>query len=335
MQAATLINLQGICKTYPKGIIALKSINLKITEREIVGIVGANGSGKSTLLKVIAGTLEVEQGSSEIFQLNAQKNTEKLKKLISYVNQDRALDPEMTGKEMLCYFSALYGLSGKIAEQRQKKLIDTFELDEFITRRVKTYSGGQAQRLHLAIGVIHQPKLLLLDEPTSALDPAGKSFFWDFIQSYQQQGNSIIIVSHELEPVRQFCTRVLLIDKGRLIANDTADNIIHSYAKAVLYIKTTSKLKQNDNIKHSMQQLFASADIQFKGQTVRLEIEQTKDFNQSSVLATILKLFQEYQLAVAECRWEEPSLENAYFNLTGFNISAPVAKNNKKKRKAR
>jgi len=335
MQTPTIVNLKGISKTYPKGVVALKSIDLSIAEQEIVGIVGANGSGKSTLLKIIAGSLKTEQGDSELFQLNPKKNTEQIKKQISYINQDRALDPEMTGQELLSYFSALYGLTGRVAKQRHSELIETFEMHEFIKRTVKTYSGGQAQRLHLAIGIIHHPKLLLLDEPTSALDPNGKNFLWHFIQSYQQQGNSIIVISHELEPIRQYCSRILLMDKGSLIANDTADNIIKSHANPVLHIKTATKLKQADNLKHSLQQHFPTAEIQFKAQLARLEIPQSEDFDQSSILASVLQVFQQLQYAVAECRWEEAGLENAYFKMTGSNISAPAKNNNKKRRKAR
>lgn len=334
MHASTIVNLRGISKTYPKGVVALKSIDLSIAEQEIVGIVGANGSGKSTLLKVIAGSLKTEQGESKLFQLNQKKNAEQIKKQISYINQDRALDPEMTGQELLSYFSALYGLSGKMAKQRQNELIDTFELNEFIARPVKTYSGGQAQRLHLAIGIIHHPKLILLDEPTSALDPNGKSFLWQFIQSYQQQGNCIIVISHELEAIRQYCSRILLMDKGKLIANDSADNIIKCHAKPVLHIKTAAKLKQPDNLKHCLQQHFSGVEIQFKGQTAKLEIQQNDNFDQSAILSEVLQIFQQ-QHAVTECRWEEAGLENAYFKLTGGNISAPAKNNNKKRRKAR
>lgn len=333
MQLATVVNLKGICKTYSKSVVALKSIDLSIAEKEIVAIVGANGSGKSTLLKVIAGTLKTEQGSSELFQLNVKKNAEQVKKQIGYISQDRALDPEMTGQELLSYFSALYGLTRHVAKQRHSELIEIFELYDFINRRVNTYSGGQAQRLHLAIGIIHQPKLLLLDEPAGALDPSGKSFIWHFIQSYQQQGNSTIVISHELEPVRQYCSRILLMDKGRLIANDSADNIINNYAKPVLHIKTATKLKHADSLKHSLQQHFPAAEIQFIGQTAQLEMERTDDFDQSNILATVLQTFQQHQYAIAECRWEEPGLENAYFKLTGAKITAPAKKNNKKKRK--
>jgi ABC-2 type transport system ATP-binding protein len=331
-----IVELQNIKKTYPKGVVALKDVNLTIPKQEIIGIVGANGSGKSTLLKLIAGNLNPEQGSIKVFQLDIQKNAEQLKKQTSYISQDRALDPEMTGKELLRYFSALYGLTGSTARKRYAELIDIFQLTDFIERRVKSYSGGQAQRLHLAIGIIHQPKLLLLDEPTSALDPSGKEFFWDFISSYQQQGNTIIVVSHELDNIRRYCSRVLLMDKGKLIANEIPDDIIQTYATPVLHIKSSTNLSKKHNLSQLLEQAIPSATIQLKGQSVRFEIKQDANDDKSKILASVLQVFQTQQYAIVECRWEEAGLENAYFNMTGHTISSlPAFKNNNKGQRKR
>ena len=331
--STSIVNLQAITKTYRNQVTALNAVDLTIARQEIVGIMGANGSGKSTLLKIIAGTLTPELGSAKIFEQNIAKNNEQLTHKISYISQDKALDPEMTGKELLGYFAALYGLSSNKARQRTTDLITTFKMDTFICRRVNTYSGGQAQRLHLAIGIIHQPELLLLDEPTSAIDPGGKAFLWDFIQAYQQQGNTIIIISHELETIYQYCSRVLLLDNGQVIAYDTPNNIVHTYAKPVLLIKVAEKLKNTDALKPALQQTISSENIQFQGQSVRLEIDKIDSVDKSSILQQVLQAFASQQLAVTECRWEEPGLANAYFKLTDKNIIAPsITKKGKRKR---
>jgi len=329
--SASIVNLQKINKTYPKGIVALKHINLEIDQNEIIGIVGANGSGKSTLLKLLAGNLLPEQGSIKVFQSEVKNNSAQLKKKISYISQDRALDPEMTGKELLGYFSALYGLSHQTSKNRYTELVKTFELTEFIDRRVNSYSGGQAQRLHLAIGLIHQPKLLLLDEPTSALDPQGKAFFWDFIRSYQQLGNTVIIISHELDKIHHCCSRVLLLDKGKLIADESPDLIIQSHALPILHIKTAHKISNKQDLQQPLQQAIPSANIQLKGQSIQLEINKISDDDKPEVLASVLQICQEQHVAIVECRWENAGLENAYFKMTGQSISPPSgAKNNKK-----
>ncbi len=335
MHSNPIVHLQGISKTYPKDIVALQVIDVRIAEQSIVGIVGANGSGKSTLLKIMAGSLEPNKGSMHILQMDMRKNAEQLKQHISYISQDRALDPEMTGKELLRYFSALYSLTGEAAKQRYQELVQTFALSEFVERRVHSYSGGQAQRLHLAIGLLHQPKLLLLDEPTAALDPKGKAFFWDFMQFYQEQGNTIIMVSHELDKVRQYCSSVLLMDKGHLIADASPDAIIQAYAQSVLHIKTTTKLKNTENLVRLLQQGIVAANIQIKGSVVRLAIQQDSTMQQADILSAALLVMQELNVAVIECRWEEPGLESAYFKLTGTKIMPTPGQNNKKGQRKR
>lgn len=327
----TIVSLQRVCKTYPKGEVALKSVDLSITEQEIIGIVGANGAGKSTLLKAVAGRLKPEQGRVYLFQLNANQHVEQFKQDISYISQDRALDPEMTGQELMQYFSALYGLSRKKAWQRCDELTDLFEMSQFINRRTKTYSGGQAQRLHLAIGMIHQPKLLLLDEPTSALDPKGASFFWDFIKRYQQQGHTVVVISHELERIREYCSRVWLLEKGTLIADGTPSDIIQTHAMPVLQVKVTRPLEDNASLTKRLQQIISVETVQWKGRAVKLTIKQEAVLNKAEILRMTLAIFESQTIPVVECRWDDAGLENAYFKLTGesLNVSSVLKKSKK------
>lgn len=333
MDLTPIISLQGINKTYRKKTIALKEIDLTISRQEIVGIIGANGSGKSTLLKIIAGKLRPEKGSTTIFQLDIQKHNEQLKSKTSYISQEKALDPEMTGKETLVYFSALYGLSGKEALHRTTELIDTFEMKEFINRRIKSYSGGQAQRLHLALGVIHQPQLLLLDEPTSALDPSGKKFFWEFIQAYQKLGNTILIVSHELEHISQYCSQILILDQGTLMVEGTVEEIIQSYSTPVLHIKSTGNLENITGLSRLLTELFPSAKIKFNQGMLRLVFSMVENINKPNIFLRTLQFIVKQKLPITECRWENDGLENAHFRLTGQHIIQPSRQKNNRKGK--
>lgn len=328
----TIVSLKSINKTYSKKITALKAVDLLVSKQEIIGIIGANGSGKSTLLKIIAGKLKPEQGSSKIFQLDAFQQNEQLKSKVSYISQDKALDPEMSGKESLHYFSALYGLTKKEALQRITTLISSFEMNEFITRRINTYSGGQVQRLHLAIGIIHNPQLLLLDEPTSALDPTGKAFLWHFIQNYQEQGNTIMLVSHDLEDIRQHCSRVIMLDKGSVTANESPDKIIQAHSQPILHIKTVEKLKNTTNLEQLLFKISAPINIQFKNKSARLEFTSLDTPNKPTIFHQTLQAIANQQ-TVTECRWEDSGLANAYFKLTGKNIAKPS--NNKKNKKGK
>ncbi len=335
MLPSPVIRLQQINKYYANNTHALKQLDFQAQAGEIIGIVGANGSGKSTFLKVIAGTININSGKREVFQLDSDKNAEKLKRKIGYLSQEQALDPEMTGLELLDYFAALYGLNSEKSRQRQQQLSDHFQLFLFLPRRVKSYSGGQAQRLHLAIALIQQPKLLLLDEPTTALDPDGKQYFWNFVKNYSQQGNTLIIISHELDSVRQHCSRVVFMNKAQIIADHSPDQLIQQYSRPQLYIKTNRIIINPESIKSQLQAQLAQASITINKQIIGLEIKADNVVQPEQILNKTLNLLQKLDLGVHECHWEEADLKTAYFKLSGSKINqSPTPQRGKRKLRA-
>ncbi|KJV05123.1 ABC transporter ATP-binding protein [Methylocucumis oryzae] len=272
MELSSIINLQHIVKTYSPQLLALDNVSVSVLAQEFIGLTGGNGSGKSTLLKIIAGQLKPNQGKAEVFQRDAFKHASQLTREIGYISQDWALDPEMNGKALLYYFAALYGLNSTTAKQRIEALITEFDMQPFIARRVSTYSGGQMQRLHLAIGVIHQPKLLLLDEPSNSLDPSAKVFLWDFLKAYRQLGNTVLVVSHDLDCVQQYCSRVLMFEQGRIIADDTPMQLIQTHSQPVLHIKTADDIANQQALEQGLRQATGAMAIHCTVQTVSLNV---------------------------------------------------------------
>jgi ABC-2 type transport system ATP-binding protein len=317
-----VIDLHQLSKTYPNQVKALKEVNFSATGQEFIGLAGANGSGKSTFLKLIAGQLEPEQGRTEVFGRNAFKHANQLTREIAYISQDWALDPEMNGHALLAYFAALYGLSGTNARQRLEQLIEGFAMQEFIARRISTYSGGQMQRLHLAIGLVHQPKLLLLDEPTNALDPSARVLLWQLLKTYQQQGNTILLASHDLDSIQQYCSRVVLFAQGRIVADATPTELVLAHAQPTLHIKTAEPLTKLRILEQNLRDLAAELDIQTTADTVSLVF---KEVDKADMLLKTLQVFANLQQTVAECRWEEAGLAAAYFKLTGAALTKPQA----------
>lgn len=327
MDSADVIELLGIHKTYPNQITALNNVSLSVPPQGLIGLVGANGSGKSTLLKIIAGQIMADRGSVKTLQTDMQRYSAKLQSRIGYISQDLALDPEMNGKELLAYFGALYDIAGQRLQQRIAALVAEFQLQAFIARRVSTYSGGQMQRLHLAIGVIHQPKLLLLDEPTNALDPSGKAFLWQFMQHYKQQGNTLLVVSHDLDSIQQYCSRVIIFDNGRIIADDTPATIVCGYARPTLHIKAAAPLQNQTALTQALHHAMMDVTLQFEGQTVNLVFNQA---DKAQAMLHALQTFAEQRQPITECRWEDPGLAQAYFKLTGATLTqAPHPKKGK------
>ncbi|HEX2163285.1 MAG TPA: ABC transporter ATP-binding protein, partial [Thermoanaerobaculia bacterium] len=181
------------------------------------------GSGKTTLLRILAGVLEPSAGEVEVLGVRRPARSggaarRALRRGTSYLSQDPALDPEMTGGETLALAAALYGLPRRARRRRVAELAAGFGLDGHLGRRVSAWSGGLKRRLHLAAGLVHDPELLLLDEPTAGLDPEGTRRLWADLAARAARGGAVAIVSHDLPAVERHAARVALLDRGALVA---------------------------------------------------------------------------------------------------------------------
>ncbi len=330
-----MILLERINKKYSKGVTAIDGINLQISGGSIVAIIGANGSGKSTLLKIIAGQVKPSQGKVSTFGCNTIQPHSSLKNKTTYISQEKNLDPEMTGMELLQYFSALYGLSGKFARQNIMSLIDNFSMKTFVHRKVSGYSGGQKQRLHIAVGVIHNPELLLLDEPGSALDPEGKALIWNFICRSQQQGSTTIIVDHDLESIRQHCTRVILLDQGHIIADDTPAAIIKKYSKPLLQFTTQYCLATMQPLVEFCHKQWPDSHLSFNNTLTTLKFSDISEKDRPTIMLKLLQFFYNNHIVVTECFWHQPGLAAAYFQLTGKKADKPPQNQNKHQKRTK
>src|SRR5262249_21973335 len=163
----------------------------------ITGIIGANGSGKSTLLKVLAGVTPADTGFVRVLGDDPTRRPSALEKRVGYVAQSVELDPEMTGLETLLLFATLHGISSPERISRAQELVDGFGLREHAARLVAGYSGGMRQRVHIAVGLVHRPEVLLLDEPTIALDPRGRADVWQMLQSLRDRGQTAVTITHD------------------------------------------------------------------------------------------------------------------------------------------
>ncbi len=320
-----MIRLEGIKKIYPGGVTALDTIDLDISKQNIVGIIGANGSGKSTLLKIMAGFLKPDKGKITIFGHSPLYNNNMLRKKISYISQYKSLDPEMTGRETLNYFAALHGFSRKQSIPRIQALIHEFSMTKFISRKIQSYSGGQKQRLHLAIGFIGDPEILLLDEPGSALDPDGKRFIWNHFQKYKSQECTIIVIEHELTKISRFCSQLIILDKGRMVANDSPESIISQHSRPLLKITTQKALNCYPDLKKQLQQLWSAVRCKINDKQISLEFDDISFHHQPGILLKLLQLMAEHQIIVTKSQWQEPGLDQAFFQLTGKTANALTA----------
>jgi ABC-2 type transport system ATP-binding protein len=205
------------------GTTALAGVDLELQHGGITALVGANGSGKTTLLRILAGILEPSAGEVEVLGIaqpcrSGRGTRRALRRRASYVSQDPALDPEMTGGEILALAATLYGVPRRGRRRQVAELAAGFGVGSHLARRVGTWSGGLRRRLHLAAGMIHDPELLLLDEPTAGLDPEGRRLLWADLEARAARGRSVAIVTHDLAAAERHAGTVAILDRGALLA---------------------------------------------------------------------------------------------------------------------
>lgn len=222
-----MIDIKQISKKY-KGAdnYSLLNLDLFVAEKEIFGLLGPNGAGKTTLISILCSLIKPTTGSFSIKGLNYQKNKTQLKQLIGIVPQEYALYPSLTAFENLKYFGSMYGLKGKDLDIKINESLENLGLLNFSHKKIDTYSGGMKRRINLIASVLHNPKVLFLDEPTVGVDVQSKNVIIDFLKDLNKNGTTIIYTSHHLNEAETFCTRIAIIDHGKIILKGKPKDLI-------------------------------------------------------------------------------------------------------------
>ena len=219
-----MIHIENLVKRYGD-LVALNHLSLDIHEGEIFGLLGPNGSGKTTAINCLLSLLKYDKGTIEIFGQPMTPDNYQAKQQIGIVLQNVAVFDELTVYENIDYFCGLY-VSDK---KKRKKLVDDAVqfagLEDYCKMRPKKLSGGLLRRLNIACGIAHKPRLIIMDEPTVAVDPQSRNKILEGIQKLNAQGSTIIYTSHYMEEIEQICTRIAIMDYGRVIASGTSEEL--------------------------------------------------------------------------------------------------------------
>lgn len=219
-----MIHIENLVKRYGD-LVALNHLSLDIHEGEIFGLLGPNGSGKTTAINCLLSLLKYDKGTIEIFGQPMTPDNYQAKQQIGIVLQNVAVFDELTVYENIDYFCGLY-VSDK---KKRKKLVDDAiqfaGLEDYCKMRPKKLSGGLLRRLNIACGIAHKPRLIIMDEPTVAVDPQSRNKILEGIQKLNAQGSTIIYTSHYMEEIEQICTRIAIMDHGRVIASGTSEEL--------------------------------------------------------------------------------------------------------------
>ncbi len=228
-----MLQIQQLSKKY-KGAdkFSVSNLDLKIEEGEIFGVLGPNGAGKTTLISMLCSLIKPTSGSFKINGLNYSENKNELKQLIGIVPQEYALYPSLTAFQNLSYFGSMYGLNGKQLKEIILLYLDKFGLLEFSNKKIEVFSGGMKRRVNLIASILHQPKILFLDEPTVGVDVQSKNVIISHLQELNKQGTTIVYTSHHLNEAEHFCTRVAIIDHGKIIVKGKPQELVANHKNA-------------------------------------------------------------------------------------------------------
>jgi lipooligosaccharide transport system ATP-binding protein len=218
-----VIQVSSISKTYGK-VHAVCDLSFEVEEQTCFGFLGPNGAGKTTMMKMLYGMVAVDRdckGKIDVFGYDPSRQELAIKYLSGVVSQDNNLDDELNVLANLMVYSRFYGLPSRVAKERIESLLAFLELSERGKSRIRELSGGMKRRLVIARALLNNPKLLILDEPTTGLDPQVRHLIWEKLRQLRKQGTTILLTTHYMEEAFQICDRVLIMDKGRKVLEDT------------------------------------------------------------------------------------------------------------------
>ncbi len=230
------IEVTGLEREFEGGIRAVDGVDIEVAEGEIYAFLGPNGAGKTTTVRMLTTLLRPTGGSARVAGYDVVTESSDVRRAIGVALQEAALDPLMTGRELIALQATLHGLVGAEAGRRGNALLDRVGLSQAADRRVGTYSGGMRRRLDLASALVHEPRVLFLDEPTTGLDPVSRKAIWEEVTALNREGTTVFLTTQYLEEADQLADRVGIIAKGKIVAEDTPASLKAEVGKPRLEI---------------------------------------------------------------------------------------------------
>lgn len=303
--------------------IAVDDVSFEVRAGETIGLLGPNGAGKTTTLSMLSGLTQPDGGSVSFGgELLHQDDAASLKRRVGLVPQDLALFDELSAWANLELFGGLYGIKGRAFAQRAEAALDLVGLSSRRADRVKQFSGGMKRRLNIAGALLHDPQLILLDEPTVGVDPQSRNAIFENLEELKRRGKTLVYTTHYMEEAERLCDRIVIIDHGRVIANDTVRGLyrlLPNSRSVELQFEGTSA---DDALLADLSSLTGVSGVARSGAGVRIE---TDDF--SAGLARVLACLAGRGVRVASVQTARNTLEDVFITLTGHGLRDGPAPN--------
>lgn len=309
MQQPAIV-VEGLAKSFGETR-ALDGIDFEVTEGTVLGLLGPNGAGKTTAIRILATLIPPDGGRASVGGYDVVRQPGEVRRLIGLTGQYAAVDELISGRENLYLIGRLIGLGKREARQRSDELLEFFGLIEAATKIVKTYSGGMRRRLDLAASLVGRPRFLYLDEPTTGLDPHSRRQVWDEVQELAGQGTTVLLTTQYLDEADHLADEIVVIDRGRVIAAGTADELKQKVGGQVIEVRPADE-KDLDGAGRVLEKLARTeATIDRDERLVSVQVADP------SLLSSAVRRLDRAGIPVIDLALRRPSLDDVFLALTG------------------
>ncbi|MEZ4668978.1 MAG: ATP-binding cassette domain-containing protein [Anaerolineae bacterium] len=294
---------------------AVKGVSLAVDEGEIFGFLGPNGAGKSTTLRMLSTLLPPTSGQAQVVGIDLLHQPDRVREQIGYVSQSGGADGSATARENLTLQAKLFGLNTALAKQRCDALIHALQLESFVDRQVKTYSGGQRRRLDIALGMVNQPRLLFLDEPTTGLDPQSRAHMWDEVRALRKNGTTIFLTTHYLDEADALADRLAIIDDGHIVSEGTPTSLKRQISGDIVTLGIHALNGEKEQAAGLLKSQTYVRELRDAGDGFQLTVEHGEES-----LPALLRLLDTAGLHVTRVALSRPSLDDVFLQQTGRSL---------------
>ena len=301
-----------LTKTYGKGVRALDGLSFSASAGTVFALLGPNGAGKSTTIKILTTLSRPDSGRARVAGIDVLADAARVRRAIGVVGQKASFDPVATGRENLVLQGHIYDVTGQRLKRRVDQLLEHFNLTEAANRAVKTYSGGMARKLDIALGLLHEPTVLFLDEPTTGLDPEARAEMWSEISRLtREERMTILLTTHYLEEADELAAELAIVDRGKVVAAGTPDELKSSLHGDSLHIELAAEPADGE-VRQALEGVPGLSEIALDGRQLRAQAS-----DGATAMPPLLAALHENGHTVTKLSMSRPSLDDVYLRVAG------------------
>jgi ABC-2 type transport system ATP-binding protein len=305
-----------------KAVQALDGVSFSVREGEVFGLLGPNGAGKSTTVRVLTTLTRPDSGRAFVGGEDVVTHPQRVRSAIGYVAQDSGVDWEATGRENLLLQGRIHGMSGPRLAARVKELLALVGLDDAADRPARGYSGGMKRRLDVAIGLVHQPRVLFLDEPTTGLDPEARAAMWVEVERLAAEQNlTILLTTHYLEEADRLAERVAIVSRGRVVVEGRPEELKRDLRGESVSVELPERNGRLGDAEQILGRI--GSDVHLDGLVLRTRVP-----NGAQAIPVILGALDDAGIEVVSVTTARPSLDDVYLHYTGRDFGSEDEKGN-------